>query len=302
MRWLRFLVFGTGAWMVGCGGNSGEGDNPNPNPAPTAFDYCAVQHEETSGGVEVTVCDELYSEAPFVRLPESTSTKVIAGLQQSSFVTVDGETFPHMQKGTSADPEQDRHAVALYELTLEDGKLKSFVPVVLFDEALFVEPFMNRAFEGTVSRRDGEQFSEETTLPVRVEFSSESASSALGFSATGTIANLHGGVTAADGSCMPALSGYGDEAPFAERTSVEIIAGRAPWMHGNNDDEFVFDVIVDGASIGTMMAPEWYRGPIDLARGTLEPAGTYDGVGHGTPGYIPEFELEPVDAGGEPCE
>jgi hypothetical protein len=288
--------------MVGCGGGSGDNDDPNPNPAPTDFDYCAVQHEETSGGHQVTVCDQLYSEAPFVRLPESTSTKVIAGLQQSSFVTVEGETFAHMQAGTSADPEQDRHAVALYELTLDDGKLKSFRPVVLFDEALFVEPFMNRAFEGTVSRRDGEGFTEETTLPVRVELSEESVKSSLGFSATGRIANLHEGITAADGSCMPALSGYGDEAPFAEGSSVEIVAGRAPWMHGNNDDEFVLDVIVDGASVGTLMAPNWYRGPIDLVLGTLEPTDAYEGIGHGTPGYIPQFTLELVDAGGEPCE
>jgi hypothetical protein len=300
MRWLEFLVFGTGVLMVGCGGS--DEDNPVPNPTPgDVGDYCAEQHTDTSNGEEVVVCDELYSEAPFVHLPESTSTRVFAGLQQSSFITVDGETFGYQQAGVSADPEQDRHAVALYELTLEDGKLKNFRPAVLFDEALFVEPFMNRAFEGTVSRWDGQAFSDETSLPVRVELSGESTSSDLGFSATGAIANLHEGVSAADGSCMPALSGYGDEAPFAEGVDVEIVAGRAPWMHGNNDDEFVLDVIVDGTSVGTLMAPAWYRGPIDLVRGTLAPSDTYEGFGHGTPGAIPQFTLEPIDEGGEPC-
>jgi hypothetical protein len=286
--------------MVGCGSDSD--DDPTPNPAPLDFEYCAEQHTETTGGHEVVVCDELFSEAPFVHLPESTSTSVIAGLQESAFITVAGETFGHQQEGTREDPEQDRHAIALYELTLEGGKLESFRPVVLFDEAIFVEPFMNRAFEGTVSRRDGEEFTDETTLPVRVELSDESTDSDLGFSATGTIANLHEGVTAADGSCMPALSGYGDEAPFAEGVSVELVAGRAPWMHGNNDDEFVFDIIVDGTSIGTLMAPAWYRGPIDLVRDTLTPSGTYEGIGHGTPGAIPQLTLEQIDEGGEPCD
>jgi hypothetical protein len=292
-------MFGSvGALLVGCG--SDAGDVPVPNPTPSDSRYCAVQHTAKSGGQEVTVCDELFAEAPFVHLPESTSTKAIAGLQESSFTTVDGETFEYMQSGT--DPEDERHAIALYELTLDEGKPKSFRPVVLFDESLFVKPFMNRAFDGTVSRRDGDGFSEETTLPVRLELSDVSTSSSLGFSATGTIANLHEAVAGADGTCMPALSGYGEESPFVEGARVEIVAGRAPWMHGNNDDEFVFDLIVDGKSIGTLMSPSWYRGPIDLARGTLEPAGTYLGFGHGTPGVIPQFTLEPVSEGGGACK
>jgi hypothetical protein len=51
-----------------------------------------------------------------------------------------------------------------------------------------------------------------------------------------------------------------------------------------------------------MMAAQWYRGPIDLVRGTLEPSGTYEGFGHGSPGSIPEFTLEAVEAGGQACD
>ena len=36
-------------------------------------------------------------------------------------------------------------------------------------------------------------------------------------------------------------------------------------------------------------------------RGTLAPAGIYNGVGHGTRGYIPTLALEPVEGGGEGC-
>jgi hypothetical protein len=300
MRRLEILVFGMGAFVVGCGSDA-PGNNPTPNPAPTDFDYCAVQHVEKSGGFDVVVCEKLYGEAPYLRVPEASSTSVIAGLRDSSFVTADGESYPYRVSISSADPEQKRHAIALYELTLEDGKVSSFRPAVIFDEALFVEPFLDRAFEGTVSRRDGEAFTEETTLPVRIEFASESFTTKdFGVSARGRIANLEDGVTAADGSCLPPITSYGDEAPFEEGAEVLIVAGRVPWMHGD-DDQFVLDVIVDGRSIGSMMAPSWYKGPIDLVRGTLEPAGTYQGLGHGTPGAIPQLTLEPTDAGGEPC-
>jgi hypothetical protein len=292
-------MFGTGALLVGCGDAS---DDPNPVPNPNAIEFCAAQHAGTSDGDQVVICDELHAEAPFVHVPDPTDTKVIAGLQFDSFVTADGTSYPYPGSASGDDAEAERHAVALYELTLDDGVVKTFRPVVIFDEALFVEPFMGRTFEGAISRRDGEQFTDEATLPLRLEVLEEPAEmSSLGYSAKARIANLETDVTAADGSCMPALSSYGDEAPFAEGASVEVVAGRSPWMHGAADDEFVLDVFVDGASIGSMMAPTWYRGPIDLVRDTLEPSETYQGIGHGSPGAIPNFTLELVDEGGEPC-
>lgn len=53
MRWLQFLVFGTGALLAACGSDSG--DTPVPNPTPSGSQYCAEQHTTTSGGHEVVV-------------------------------------------------------------------------------------------------------------------------------------------------------------------------------------------------------------------------------------------------------
>jgi hypothetical protein len=293
MRFLECLVLGAGALAVGCGADAEAPFGPIPG------DLCAVQHEE--GGM--AVCDELYAEAPFVHLPEASATRVIAGLQVDSFVTVDGRSFPAGKLGVS-ESESKRHALALYELELSDGRLESFRPFLKFDEALFVKPFMGRAYEGAISRKDGVSYPFEATLPVRVEILDEvmhASSSGFSFQARAVITNVNDGVTAADGSCMPALTSYGAESPFVTGAKVTLGVSRSPWMHGFGDDEFVLDLFVDGVSAGSMMAPTWYRGPIDLVRGTLAPAGTYNGVGHGTPGYIPTLALEPVEGGGEAC-
>ncbi|HEX6764838.1 MAG TPA: hypothetical protein VF103_05155, partial [Polyangiaceae bacterium] len=149
-----------------------------------------------------------------------------------------------------------------------------------------------------------DHWAQEASLPVRVEFHADAADepkSGNDAESVATIANLEGAVTASDGSCMPALSSYGDEAPFPTGTSVELRGFRSPSMHHYGDDEFVFLWLVDGEDDGTMMAPTWYRSPIDFAQDTAAPSGLYQGFGHGTPGAIPQFDIEMVDGGGEPC-
>jgi hypothetical protein len=300
MRWLQSWVFGAGTLLAACGGAAGS-DHLDPTPSgPVPADLCAVQHDQDG----IAVCDQLYAEAPFVHLPAASATRVIAGLQNAGFVTADGASYAYSGNLIGPDPEAKRHAVALYELELSGGSVTSFRPVLLFSEALFVKPFMGHAFEGSISQRDGQQYAFDATLPVRVEILDElidPPSSGATYQARVRLANLDSGVTAADGSCMPALTSYGAEAPFAAGATVTLGVSRAPWMHGLGDDELVFELFVDGVSAGSMMAAAWYRGPIDLVRGTLAPAGTYDGVGHGSPGSIPSLTLEPVEAGGQVC-
>jgi hypothetical protein len=293
MRWLAYLVWAAGASTVACGDESGD-------PLPVPGDLCAAQHEEAG----VMVCDELHAEAPFVRLPAGSETRVIAGLQNEAFVTADGKTYAYPGATAGGDPEDQRHAFALYELELSGNRVESFRPYLMFGGEIFVSSFAGRVLEGTISRRDGEGFAFEASLPVRVEMLDEVVAPASGREAhevRARIANLEAAVTAADGSCLPALTSYGDEAPFAAGATVSLTANRAPWMHGLGDDEFVFEVFVDGVTVGSMMGGTWYRGPIDVVRGELGPAGTYDGFGHGTPGSIPSLSLAAVDGGGEPC-
>jgi hypothetical protein len=285
------LVLGAGFAVVGCGAE-GETDHDDPVPG----DVCAAQHVEGS----ITVCDELYAEAPYVHLPAASATRVFAGLQGTEFIAADGTTYPYGTRGS--DPEEKRHAVALYELELEGKTVTSFRPVLTFAESVFVKPFMGRAFEGAISRRLGDGFAEEASLPVRVEILDEVLNATgASFEARALVKNLEQGVTAADGSCLPPLTSYGEESPFDAGAEVTLEASRSPWMHGVGDDVFVIDVLVDGSSIGSMMAPAWYRGPIDLVRDTLAPTGRYDGFGHGSPGSIPSLSLELAEGGGKAC-
>ncbi len=292
MRFFQCLVVGAGFAMVGC---SAEGGTDHDDPVPG--DVCAAQHVE--GGI--TVCDELYAEAPYVHLPVASATRVFAGLQGNDFITTDGKAFPYTSRA-GGDPEEKRHAIALYELELDGNTVKSFRPVLTFAESVFVKPFMGRTFEGAISRQVGDGFAEEASLPVRVEILDETlSSSGSSYEARAIVKNLEQAVTAADGSCMPPLASYGAESPFDAGVEVTLGASRSPWMHGVGDDVFVIDVLVDGTSIGSMMAAAWYRGPIDLVRDTLAPTGRYDGFGHGSPGSIPSLSLEVVEGGGEAC-
>ena len=304
MRHIGFLMFGLATVVVGCGSDAGGGpDRPAPNP--TVNDFCAAQHIDG----DVTVCDALYEEAPFVHLPKSDETHAFAALKGGlatggSFVTEDGQTFPYNSTIMTDDPELRRHAVAIYELSLSGGKVTSFKPAILFDESVFVAPFMGRAFEGTISRRDSNgQYAWEPSLPVRVEILDEALipSQDSQYEAKMVIANLEHVVTAADGSCMPALSSYGVEAPFDAGATVTLGAGRFPSMHTFGDDEFTISLTVNGESLGILMGPAWFRGPADLIGNTLSASGTYTGTGHGAPGYHPGLELDPVTGGGNAC-
>jgi len=311
MKSLTWMVFGTVAGLAGCGSDL---DGPVPNPMPVATDICAEQRvEETSTG-QVVHCVELYAEAPFIHVPESDGTHVLAAIEgpdfenskvESNFVTGDGTSYPYVP-GIPEDPENVRHVTTLYELTLQGGSVKSFRPAVVFPESMFIAPFMDRAFEGTTSRLLGEgEFALEASLPIRIELDADPAmppSQGSTFEAKGSIANLTEAVTAADGTCMPALSSYGAEAPFPAGVSVEVRMSRIASMHGFGDDEIVFNFVGEGVPQGGLMHPVWYRGPADLlSGGSLTPTGTYDGTEHARPGSIPDLVIDPIEGGGEPC-
>ncbi len=289
MRTISFFMMG--ALLAGC---SGFDDLPS--------DVCQKQHTEDTSDGEIIVCDELYSEAPYVHLPKSESDHAYAGIENGKFRTADGKTFSGVDEGA----EMKRHGSALYEVMLDGNSVTDYRPVVKFKDSLFLAPFSSRAAEGTISRRTGAgEWATETSLAVRVVFEAEltnTESSGNAVSVVTRIENMDEAVTASDGSCMPALTSYGDESTFPSGAVVEYRGYRVPSMHHFGDDQFVFLMRLDNEDSGTLMNPTWYRGPIDLARGTIDPSGTYSGVPHGTPSGMPALDIEPVTGGGEPCE
>jgi len=285
MKRLGFCFFAMmSASLGGCAGNT--------DFEPLPGDVCAKQHTATtSEGTEVVVCDALYQEAPFVHLPQLDKDRAFAGIVGSSFVTADGTAYP----ATGIGGEEKRHAVALYEVALDDNNVTDFQPVLVFDESLFIAPFMGRSFEGVITRSMGNSsWALDPSLPVRLDVQAapvDGSADGATYEARATIANLGTSVTAGDGSCMPSLASYGAEAPFAAGATVELRLYRVPSMHSFGDDHFVMVWSVDGKFEGTLMGPAWYRGPLDIVRGTLAPGAEYMGMGHGTPGAIPELKL-----------
>ncbi|MBW8888736.1 MAG: carboxypeptidase regulatory-like domain-containing protein [Fibrobacteres bacterium] len=271
---------------------------------PDDGSVCAKQHaEHTADGIDVVVCDALFDAPPRVHLPTTSAPTAYVARTADGFVTVSGETYP-FATGGSSDPEIRRHASALYEIKLQNGKVESFRPAILFAESLFLAPLKGQAFEGLISQRTNGKYGI-PTLPVRVQVLAErflgGTSNASAFELKVAISNLAGAVAASDGKCMPALSSYGSQAPFDAGSEVLLAVGRVPSMHAFGDDEFVFELYVAGVQSGNIMAREWFFTPLDLVKNTLAISGTYTGVGHGAPGTIPLLDLHLATGGGGAC-
>lgn len=283
MNRLGMFVLALSGSLAGCASDDFE---------PLPGDVCAKQHSTTTAeGDEVVVCDALYTEAPFVHLPALDGGRVFAGIVGRAFVTAEGASYV----ASGMESEDKRHGVALYELALDGRNVERFKPVLEFDEAVFMAPFMGRSFEGVISPSTGhDAWADAPSLPVRVDVQAapiDPPSAGTAYEARATLGNLRAGVTAADGSCLPSLESYGAEAPFEAGADVALTLHRVPSMHDFGDDHFVMVWTVNGAFEGTLMGPAWYRGPVDVLRGTLAGDAEYEGMGHGTPGTIPELTL-----------
>lgn len=274
--------------------------------AADAGNICARERiQRTGDGAEVVFCEALFDQPPRVRLPAATASSAYAAMTPDAFVTAAGAVYPHTLRN-SAGLEMRRHASALYEIKIQGGKLESFRPAVLFAESLFLAPLMGKTFEGLVSKRTGAgRFEFAPSLPVRLHISAGpyegGSGDDSGYQVRAVIANLTAPIKAADGACMPSLSSYGSEAPFAAGGEALILVGRVPSMHSFGDDELVFSLSAGGAWMGTLMSPAWFFTPLDLVKNALAPSGVYTGVGHGTPGSIPSLTLRLVSGGGGAC-
>ena len=276
------------------------------SPASDYGEICARQRiERTSEGAQVTVCEALFDQPPRVHLPAATSSTAYAGMTRDSFVTPAGEKYAHASSG-AADPEMKRHASALYEITIRNGMVASYTPAILFEEALFMAPLMGKTFDGLISKRTAaDRYELKPSLPIRLQILAEpftgGSPSALAYRVKTAIVNRDKPVTASDGTCMPALSSYGSQAPFEAGAEVLMPVGRYASMHTFGDEELVFELYVNGTSKGNMMSARWFFTPLDLVQNPLALSGSYAGVGHGTPGFIPMLELNLASGGGAAC-
>jgi hypothetical protein len=100
---------------------------------------------------------------------------------------------------------------------------------------------------------------------------------------------------------MPGLSSYGAQAPFDAGKDVLITLTRVTSMHTFGDNEIVFNLEVNGVSIGSVMSPKWYFTPLDLFKNPLTPTGTCTGLAHGFYKYTPTLVLNPASGGGGAC-
>jgi hypothetical protein len=222
-----------------------------------------------------------------------------------AFLTASGAAYPHAFGNTSGG-EAKRHASALYEIRIRNGKPESFRPAVLFAESLFLAPLLGREFDGLISKRTSAgRFEAPPTLPVRVRIEAgrfrAEPEAPSGFRAKVVLANLASPLTASDGSCMPSLASYGSQAPFGPGADVLVTVERVPSMHAFGNDELVFTLQADGTPMGSLMSPTWFFTPLDLVKNALALSGAYSGVGHGAPGSIPMLNLVPASGGGAAC-
>lgn len=308
---MRSLGCSAWAWVAACLLTVGCGDDGGgAGPAEDLGDeVCAEQHQSTLDGHEVVVCDAPFDEAPYVRLPANTSERVFAELRFDDVIDTDGETHPFNPSLDEQTALERSHAVALYAVTLDGGSVEDYAPAVVFDDRLFLEPFLGKAYEGKITRAvpdtDPREWEFESTIDVRVEIgtkTSEDADQADFYDAEATFVNLTEAVTNDAGDCLPSLASFGAEGPFPEGVEISWRAGRVPSMHGYGDDQFVFSFFEDGESTGgSLMSIAWYRGPMAIVDGTLNNEGLYSGVGHGSPSANPNIELSAVSGGGEPC-
>lgn len=274
--------------------------------------WCASSHEATTpDGHDVVVCDEAYDAAPYVAIPADRSLAVLHA--DAAFRSADGNGLGTLDWQTS-ELEAIRHGFALYEVTPDAaGGVASFAPVVLVDERRMLAPWLEAPLEGAVSARsveaDGtEEWALTPTLPIRLEVeevrASEDTSLAPGtlrYEIVYRVANLDAAVRASDGSCLPSLRSHAEADAFHGATDVRVLGSRAPSMHGFGDDAMVFAYVVDGTSRGSVMGANWYVGA-DAAWSELPAPSPYDGMGHGTPGSMPEIALSLVDGGGGACD
>lgn len=294
----------------GTGGGSGGGGGD-----PSAL--CPEQHVISAGGHDVIVCDTSFTEAPFVHLPDAevgvdymAMRGCIAFIDRAGKERALAPALPASSLCADAQgltgPEALAHAFALYRTTLDaEGRVSAFTRWAVIDEKNLLRPFAGITLEGKISAKKGDGFDFDPSLPLRLSLGlpavlTKQDDGTTVYQIPAMVENLDTAQKGSDGSCFPALQGPATD-PFSAAKQATLSLYRVPSMHGPGDDELVIEYFVDEVSAGSAMGQTWYFGPEMLfaaAPGTLP---VYDGIGHGTPGSLPNLHLVQVSGGGGVC-
>jgi hypothetical protein len=286
----------------------------------SAFAFCPVQHTITTDGQEVIVCDTAFDTAPFVHLPPAeTGAGAVDYLALSlcqSFLDRDGKAHmlspsaPMQSLCNGPDVNHDYellgHAFSIYRARLDaDGAVTDFARWGVIDEKNLLRRFTGLELDGTISAKIGDTYEAVPSMPIHLSLGQPALLTANPdgtsiYQIPATVSNLKNPAITADGKCIAAILGAPNE-PFAGAKEVSISLSRVPSMHGPGDDQMIMEFFVDKVSMGSTMAPTWYFGPSSLFHAPAGPLPVYEGIGHGTPGSLPNLTLTPVTTGGGGC-
>jgi hypothetical protein len=306
--------------MAACGAAGRPEDNHDPVVSPTV---CPKQSEVIVDGHLIAICEEGYPEAPFVRPPPDSASKVYAGLdiRGKSFVTrgdrIDATPLMDSLMGSEmgSGPNGDRYAYAIYEVTLgSDGKAQSATPVIQINDAVFWQSYMiDTDLEGVISKRNGmdpsgaPSFEYNPSAPIHLKVSHDLQPMPAGHhgfpyvKVTATVSNRDVSILGSEGTtCLPSLSSLGDTNPFAVvATGMEPVLSRVPDMHGQGDDVWLIEWPTGIG--GSDMSPALYVAPWNLITPTAATFDAATATPHGNPSSAPFIKVKIVKGGGEKC-
>lgn len=306
------------------GGDGGGAADAGGGDAGPTDAICLRQHDETLGGATITVCDEAFPSAPFVHLPADSSSGGVdtvyggIGTDASGFGLIGrGVAFTSATVPSWADAEAQfgnlRYAYLLYRASVRAGVVESVTPVVRIDDRVFTRLIAGMVLEGGGSPRSVDPSTGEasfavgdTSVRMRVRFDDAPADTETDqlvgfprFALVGHVVNFSSAFTAADGTCLPALTSLGAANPYFGLDGQMILL-RYPGMHAAFDD--VFTLAFD-ASGNVNMGEGLYVGPSDLIQATAPTLTDGSNGPHGTPTSGPSATLTTVDPamGGASC-
>ncbi len=251
----------------------------------------------TFGGNSLPTCSSLHDNDPALRLPSNEQVGVVTrggAMLMTSAGSLPLDLGPEAIDAGISGSGRAQYATSLYIATIKNGTVTAMTRVAAVEEdAVLTSVLGGKAMEGTIGQHLGpDSYSFDETLPVRIELADTAADGKL----MGRITNAEASVSAADGSCLPALSASPGNPLVDNLYAADVWLTRAPSMHVAFDDELVLHWNETFTGMGTGFYPS-----LATLTGADPLADTWDVVLHGNPLYGPSLSLRLVEGGGGSC-